>query len=227
MSDLFLSCRRDRLLRCGRSTEPIASGRNVRGRRALPALRSKVVRCDLDAIEVEHPSSTETGDGLGAPTAAIAAQAGVSTGTVFVHFETKSLLVNELYVELKREMAHVATDALPADATPREQLRHRWDQWIAWSTSEPQKRRALAHLGVAEVLTEDSRTAVEQAYEDIARRVRTIVEAGPLRDAPLGFALALMSSMTDTTIDDLVRRPDPTGSRSALAFDAMWRALAG
>ena len=165
--------------------------------------------------------------GLGASTASIAKDAGVSTGTLFVYFETKSALVNELYVELKSEMARVATGAMPVEAAAREQLRHMWDQWIAWSSSRPEKRRALAHLSVAEDLTDDSRAATRRAYADIAARVSTIVDAGPLRDAPPGFALTLMSSITDATIDDLMRHPDGAGTRSTLAFDAMWRALAG
>jgi AcrR family transcriptional regulator len=165
--------------------------------------------------------------GLGASTASIAKEAGVSAGTLFVYFDTKSVLINELYVELKTEMARVATHAMPQNATSREQLRHMWNQWVAWSAVQPEKRRALAHLGVAEDLTDSSRSATHQAYADIAARMHTIVEAGPMREAPLGLVLALMSSITDAAIDDLMLNPDPTGVRSALAFDAMWRALAG
>lgn len=80
--------------------------------------------------------------GLGASTASIGKEAGVSAGTLFVHFDSKATLINELYVELKSEMARIATDAMPVDAAPREQLQHMWDQWIGWSTTEPQKRRA-------------------------------------------------------------------------------------
>ncbi|WP_375387109.1 TetR/AcrR family transcriptional regulator [uncultured Amnibacterium sp.] len=165
--------------------------------------------------------------GLGASTASIAKEAGVSTGTLFVYFESKSVLVNALYVELKTEMARVATDGLPIDAGPREQLRHMWDRWIEWSTTQPEKRRALAQLGVAEDLTDESRAATGEAYADIGALVRAIAEAGPMRAAPLALVLALMSSITDTVIDDLLLDPDPAGARSGLAFDAMWRALAG
>jgi AcrR family transcriptional regulator len=165
--------------------------------------------------------------GLGASTASIAREAGVSAGTLFVYFDTKSVLVNELYVELKTEMARVATEAMSPDAGPREQLRHMWDQWIAWSTTHPEKRRALAHLGVAEDLSDDSRAATHDAYTGIAALVSTIAEAGPMRAAPLGLVLTLLSSITDAVIDDLLRTPDPTGVRSTFAFDAMWRALAG
>lgn len=165
--------------------------------------------------------------GLGASTASIAQEAGVSAGTLFVYFDSKSVLVNELYVELKTEMARTATTDMPADADPRARLRHMWDRWIAWSTTHPEKRRALAHLGVVEDLTDASRSATREAYADIADLVRTIAAAGPMRDAPLALVLVLMSSITDAVIDDLLLSPDPSGARSAFAFDAMWRALAG
>lgn len=43
--------------------------------------------------------------GLGAPTAAIAQEAGVSNGSLFTSFEMKADLLNRVYVELKAEMA--------------------------------------------------------------------------------------------------------------------------
>jgi AcrR family transcriptional regulator len=41
------------------------------------------------------------GEGLGAATATIAKEAGVSNGSLFTYFETKADLLNRLYVELK------------------------------------------------------------------------------------------------------------------------------
>jgi len=43
--------------------------------------------------------------GLRAPTAGIAKEAGVANGSLFTYFETKSDLFNALYLELKLEMA--------------------------------------------------------------------------------------------------------------------------
>ena len=165
--------------------------------------------------------------GLGASTASIAREAGVSAGTLFVYFDTKSALVNDLYVALKSEMGRVASTGLQAEDSTREQLRGMWERWMLWATDDPGKRRALAHLTVAEELTDDSRSAVHEAYAGIGELLATITAAGPLRGAPLGFVSTLMSAIADATIDDLIRDPDPTGARSDLAFDAMWRALAG
>ena len=166
-------------------------------------------------------------EGLGASTASIAREAGVSTGTFFVHFETKTALVNELYVVLKGGMGRAASEGLRAGATPRDQLRSMWDRWIAWAVDDPDRRRALAHLGVAEELSDDSRHAVHAAYAGTAEILEQIVVDGPLHGAPLNFVSTLMSAIADATIDDLLTDPDPTGTRSTLAFDAMWRALAG
>lgn len=165
--------------------------------------------------------------GLGASTASIAREAGVSAGTLFVYFETKTALVNDLYVALKTEMGRAAAEGLRAEAPPREQLRSMWDRWVTWAVDAPDKRRALAHLGVAEDLDDASRRAVHPAYAASGEVLARIVADGPMAGAPMGFVSALLSAIADATIDDLIARPDPTGTRSALAFDAVWRALAG
>ena len=166
-------------------------------------------------------------EGLGASTASIAREAGVSNGTLFVYFETKTALVNELYVALKGGMGRAATEALVVGASPRDQLRSMWDRWIAWAVDDPGRRRALAHLGVAEDLSDASRHAVHAAYAGVAEILEQVASDGPLRDASLRFVSSLMSAIADATIDDLIANPDPSGARSGLAFEAMWRALAG
>ncbi len=170
---------------------------------------------------------TFAAQGLSVSTAAIAKEAGVSSGTLFVYFDTKSVLINALYVSLKSEMGRVAAMGLSGDASPRAQLHTMWTQWIEWATADPDKRRALAHVSVAEDLTDESRHAVHEAYAEIAELLGTIIADGPMQAAPLGFVSTLMSAIADATIDDLIDNPDPTGSRSDLAFEAMWRALAG
>ena len=63
-------------------------------------------------------------EGLGAATAAIAKDAGVSNGSLFAYFGTKAVLLNELYVALKTEMGAVAVAGLPIESSVREQVLH-------------------------------------------------------------------------------------------------------
>lgn len=169
--------------------------------------------------------------GLAVATTTIAKQAGVSTGTLFNYFESKSVLVNELYVSLKGEMGRAAGEGLPADGEPHDQLRHLWDHWVAWATGAPEKRRALAQLDVAEDITTESREVAHQALTGMADLLERCRAGGPMQDLPLGFVLRILNSIADATIDDIITRPGPGSAtndpRSSAAFDAIWRAVAG
>ncbi len=169
--------------------------------------------------------------GLGASTAAIAKEAGVSTGTLFVHFTSKAVLVDRLYLHLKSEMGRVAADGLPAAASPREQLDHLWTRWVGWATDAPEKRRALAQLDVAEDVTDDTRAALHQEFAGTAAILEACRAGGPMHDVPLAFVLRLIDAIADATIDELLEHPGPGSPvedpRTRTAFEAVWRAIAG
>jgi AcrR family transcriptional regulator len=165
--------------------------------------------------------------GMSAPTAAIAREAGVSNGSLFVYFDTKSVLLNELYIALKTEMTTAATAGLAVDGEPRDQVRHLWTHWLRWATASPRTRRALAQLDVADDITDGTRQALKSAFSGIAELLDRSRAAGPMRDAPLGFVLSLATAIAETTIDAVIREPDQAESHSRTGFDAMWRVLAG
>src|ERR1700743_1975446 len=81
--------------------------------------------------------------GLGAPTATIAREAGVSNGSLFTYFDTKADLFNQLYLELKTEMGAAAVSGLPAGGNAREQLLSMCAGWLRWAIAHPENRRTL------------------------------------------------------------------------------------
>jgi AcrR family transcriptional regulator len=164
-------------------------------------------------------------EGLGAATAAIAKEAGVSNGSLFTYFETKADLLNQLFVELKTESAAAALDGLPTESDIRSQALHMWSHWLRWAASCPGKRRALAHLGVSDDITPESRQTAHQTMGGVATLLDRCRENGVLRDAPLGFVAALMSAMADTTIDFMIDEPANADTHCLSAFDALWRML--
>src|SRR5271170_125 len=97
--------------------------------------------------------------GLSASTAMIAQEAGVANGSLFTYFETKADLLNQLYLELKTELASVALEGLPVEAELREQFFHVWSKWMGLAVSHPEKRRALSRLHVSEEITPATRAA--------------------------------------------------------------------
>ncbi len=161
--------------------------------------------------------------GLGAPTAAIAREAGVSNGSLFTYFPTKADLLNQLYLELKGEMSRVALPELPPGGSVREPLLALWTQWLRWAAASPEKRRALAHLAVSDDITPTSRLAGHEAMSGIADLLDRSRKQGPLRDAPLDFVLALMNALADTTVDFMIQDPSNADHRCEASFEALWR----
>src|SRR5512140_2563111 len=128
--------------------------------------------------------------GLGAATAAIAKEAGVSSGSLFTYFDTKADLLNQLYLELKADMAAAALGGLPAGA-PREQLLHTWTRWLGWATSHPEKRRALAQLQVSDEITASTHETAARAMGRIGAVLERCRADGPMREAPAALVLTL------------------------------------
>jgi AcrR family transcriptional regulator len=164
--------------------------------------------------------------GLAAATATIAEEAGVSNGSLFTYFETKADLLNQLYVQLKAEMAAAALDGLPAGRDIRKRVLHMWSHWLRWATAYPEKRRTLAHLGVSGDITAESLQSGHQAMAGVATLLERSRENGPMRDVPLGFVVALMSALAEATIDFMIADPANADTHSQAAFGALWRMIA-
>ena len=145
--------------------------------------------------------------GLSAPTAMIAQEAGVSNGSLFTYFETKADLLNQLYVELKAEMAAAALDGLPVGAELRDQVSHIWSNWMGWAVSNPEKRCALAQLDVSDEITPANRAAAHKAMVDIGGLLERSRANGSVREAPMEFVVALVNSLADATMDFMVQDP--------------------
>ena len=165
------------------------------------------------------------GQGLGAPTALIAKEAGISNGSLFTYFATKTDLLNALYVELKGEMGRAATHGLTQHTESREQFRAMWTHWIDWATTYPEKRRVLAILGVSDEITTESRNIGHQTMAPVAKLLDQLRAKGPMREVPLGFVSGLMTAVADTAIDFIIREPATRQKRSDEAFEALWRIL--
>jgi AcrR family transcriptional regulator len=164
--------------------------------------------------------------GLGAATAVIAKEAGVSNGSLFTYFDTKADLLNQLYLELKTEMGAAALGGLPADGDAREQLLSLCSGWLRWATASPERRRTLAQLDVSDEITAGTHAAASEAMKSIAEILERSRENGPMRDAPLAFVVALANAVADATIDFIIQDPDNADAHARDGFEALWRVIA-
>ena len=145
--------------------------------------------------------------GLSAPTMDIAKESGVANGSLFTYFETKTDLFNQLFLELKMELANSGAMDLPADAEVRDQFFHLWKKWMNWAISNPDKRRALAQLSVSDEITPETRAAGHKMMAHIPELLDRARAHGPMHRVPMGFLVALMNSVAEATMDFMTLDP--------------------
>ena len=163
--------------------------------------------------------------GLSAPTATIAKEAGISNGSLFTYFETKADLFNQLFLELKTDMVSVALESFPAEADLREQAFHVWSNWMKWAVSNPEKRRAIAQLSVSKEITPKTSAAVYEAGAGLVNLMERLRANGSLHNSPMPFVRGLMNALAETTMDFMIKDPANAKKHSKVGFETFWRAL--
>lgn len=73
------------------------------------------------------------------PTSKIAKEAGVANGTLFHYFSTKELLINELYLSVKKHLKNYLIQNLDKCSTTREKIKHLWMNQAKWAIENPDK----------------------------------------------------------------------------------------
>jgi len=164
-------------------------------------------------------------NGLSASTASIARRAGVASGTLFTYFPSKEALLNELYLELKREVYGRVNANFPASASLEHRARHLWTQFLAWALERPEHRKVSVLLNLSEILTPKTRAealALRGQSEDV---LAEISRRPPLRGLPPQFVSSFMAAIQETTIGVVARQPKRRDELIARSFQVFWRAV--
>jgi AcrR family transcriptional regulator len=163
--------------------------------------------------------------GLSASTASIAKRAGVASGTLFTYFASKEALLNELYLELKREVYGRINADFPVAASLERRARHIWTRFLAWALERPHHRKASVLLNLSDVLTADTRAKAlalrgrsEEVLTEISRRP-------PLRGLPPQFVSSFLAAIQETTIGFVVRLPSRRDELIDRSFQVFWRSV--
>jgi len=79
------------------------------------------------------------------PTSAISKAAGVAEGSLFTYFANKDELLNELYLEMRRDFDRNLT-SYPGDADTETRLRYVWDTFLNLGIAQPARLTVLRQI---------------------------------------------------------------------------------
>lgn len=166
-------------------------------------------------------------DGIGAPTAKIAKLAGVAEGSVFVYFETKDVLFNELYLDIKNHLLAAMMDGYPRNSADREKFHHVWRTNCRWGVANPLKRKAMAQLSVSERVTTENKVLGAQLFDEVFEALKATVVRKSLKAVSIEYAGAIFGTLAEATMDFMAKSPALANDYEAAGFDAAWNALNG
>jgi AcrR family transcriptional regulator len=163
--------------------------------------------------------------GTSAPTARIAKEAGVAEGTLFTYFESKDVLLNQLYLSLKSGLRETMLTGYPRQGSIEERAHHVWLAYLDWGVANPLGRKVMAQLTVSERVTQDSKTEGSAPFGGVQDMLKEAMAKGVLKGLSPAFVGALLSAMAETTIGFIEREPAHARRYREASFKAFWNAI--
>ena len=161
--------------------------------------------------------------GLGASTARIARGAGLAEGTIFTYFSSKDDLLNELYIELKKEVYWCIHAEFPRESGLRDRARHIWTRSLRWAIAKPEERKVSVLLNLSTVLSAATRERMSTESGPVVQTLNELGKRGAFKNLPPGFASSAMMAMQEAVLETAAQKPRQEAILVEQAFDAFWR----
>lgn len=159
------------------------------------------------------------------PTSAISKAAGVAEGSLFTYFSSKDELLNELYLEMRRDFDRNLPNNLQ-NGDPKTRLRSVWDTFVDLGVAEPSRLTVMRQIRATGKLLKESETPGKMVIETL-NATREAIQGGTFRDASLEFLVLLLRAHAEATIEFIVAHPEHEAYSRELGFNLIWRGLTG
>lgn len=167
-------------------------------------------------------------EGISTPTARIAKNAGVSNGTLFNHFETKQILIDEIYRHVKMRIVTACTDRFKDGQDIKTNLTYSWHDYIMWAMDNMEAHRACALLKSSNLVSPTCSEEIEKLFAPFLMQFVTAQEQKILRMMDIEYLCHIYYAQMLTAIDYAVAHQlqgEDLENHIATGFDICWRSI--
>jgi TetR/AcrR family transcriptional regulator, repressor of fatR-cypB operon len=127
------------------------------------------------------------------PMSAIARDAGVAAGTLYIYFRSKEELINGLYLELVRDRMEAITRAHAPDLPVSEQLWRAWSSFAHWHLEHRDASNFIQQCESSGILSEETLALRSDLELSGRENYAAAVDEGLIREMPIQVFHALFS----------------------------------
>lgn len=160
-------------------------------------------------------------------TAKISHEAGVATGTLFLYFDNKEELINELYLDCKDEYAGYIEDGVWEQMTFKAQLRHIWDRGLDWRLKNPEKMKFMMQFSSSPSITKLTKEKAMNRVTIINDIVKRAIENNEVAASSTELLSAMISGYFHSASLFLLEHPHSKNLKkmSDESFNFFWKGI--
>ena len=164
------------------------------------------------------------------PTSRIAKHAGVATGTLFNYFESKDVLIDAVYKQLKQEwMSHMMTD-YPENGSFKTRVEHIWFRFIDWGVRFPMRYSLMTQLKLSDLVSEEAKQSQAAELAFAYTMIEQGITDGQFVDVPPGYLGMIFYAEMDAAVHFAIENNlgDMSLTRHITqGFDIFWKGVTG
>lgn len=165
----------------------------------------------------------------GTPTAKIAKEAGLSSGTLFYFFPTKDDLVTSLYVDIKGRMTAAIIESIEGETSIKGLIESYFKTPLFWALKNPVAFRFTVQFSNSPYLLQVAAKEVESHIAPFIEILKRGVKDGVLKKIDPELIFALVRGHTFSIHQYLIEHPASLKKQSQIietAFSIIWDMIA-
>lgn len=161
--------------------------------------------------------------GIGSVTVgAVAKRAGISPGTIYLHFENKDDMLQKVYLHIKTEF-HNLIVAAKDEASSTAMIRRMWFDMFAFVSAHPYDFLFIENAGAAQVLTPEQGADIAYMQDDITGMLQKAIDDGTLAPLPVQTSVVLLVAPAMHLARTALLNNRPVSPEEvALTFERVW-----
>lgn len=156
----------------------------------------------------------------------VAKAAGMATGTLYIYFKNKDVLINELFLSLKRSKTHRMMAGYDPLDSFEDTFRKLWFNYLELSLAEPERMLFIEQFAHTSFLTKKTKQQGDQMLEPLIAFLEQGMQKKIIRKMPMDLLLSqLMGPIYEAIKAQQSKKLVLTPAQKQGLFEMAWRSV--